>query len=125
MKEDYLFVYGTLKRNKDSPLKLKMETKTEYLEEVSVPGSLYLVSYYPGLVLNNQGVVYGELYKIIDHSLIGDLDRYEGCSQDCPKPHEYKRILIDVNTSRGCLKSWCYEYIADVNTQHRIDSGKF
>ena len=125
MKEELIFVYGTLKRGKNSPLKEQMKTKASYIEEATIIGSIYLVSYYPGLVFDNQGNVHGELYKILDPSLLDDLDQYEGCSQSCPAPHEYRRLLINIKTFSGLEKAWCYEYLGKVNQEKKIHSGCF
>ncbi|MCH2206714.1 MAG: gamma-glutamylcyclotransferase [Lentisphaerales bacterium] len=125
MNSDFLFVYGTLKRGKNSPLKHLMNLKTTYLEDVQISGKLYLVSYYPGLKLDSANTVYGELYKITDSSIIERLDEYEGCSQNSPAPHEYRRVAIPVCTSFGTVDAWTYEYIQAVNEKDYIESGKF
>ena len=105
MESKYIFVYGTLKRGQESPLKQQMALKTIYLEDVEICADLYMVSYYPGLVLGSPNKVYGELFKITDHSIIDQLDEYEGCSSHSSQPHEYQRSLIPIKCNFGNIQA--------------------
>jgi len=122
----YLFVYGTLKKGRRNPIKHLFELKTEYIEESSIIGELYLVDYYPGLTRTSENnTVHGELYRIKDLSILTRLDEYEGCHTQSPKPHIYQRIIVPIKSSLGNIKAWTYEYIASTKGLLKIDKGRF
>ncbi len=120
MKTDYIFVYGTLRRNvKNSNYKL-IAKYTQFIGFGFVYGKLYNISWYPGAVLEKRGKnrVYGEIYRIKNpfyKKLLKILDNYEECSPKFPKPHEYKRVKADAFLNRRKIKVWVYEYNFDVS----------
>ena len=72
---------------------------------------------YPGLIPSGDPdeVVEGELYRIhagASEDLFKGLDRYEGCSDDDPEPHEFFRHRQDVTlmADRNVYEAWVYLY---------------
>jgi gamma-glutamylcyclotransferase (GGCT)/AIG2-like uncharacterized protein YtfP len=128
---DYLFVYGTLRRSLSPSKDLRhlLHHETEFLGSATVPGRLYNIGNYPGLILSDdpEEVVTGELYKIKNKRMVlSALDRYEGCIDPYPRPWEYERITAEVRTETGStLISWLYTYQWDVPESMRIQSGDY
>lgn len=128
---DYLFVYGTLRRSlsPSKDLRQLLHHEAEYLGSATVGGRLYNIGNYPGLILseNPEDIVTGELYKIKNKRLVlSSLDRYEGCVEPYPKPWEYERIRAEVTTEKGStLLSWLYIYQWNVTDSIRIQSGDY
>lgn len=129
--EQFLFVYGTLRRGvlKAGRLEEVMTQDAEYTGPARAAGRLYWVSSYPGYVMTQgQGEwVSGELYRIVNPDrLFGQLDRYEGCSSEDPQPHEYERIRTEVYEMNGReTEAWVYHYTGDLRGEERILSGDF
>lgn len=127
----YLFVYGTLRLRAERPpeVDLAMRRYAVFCRETRVLGRLYLIHSYPGFTASKKGDEWmrGELYKTRDSALLFDiLDRYEGCSESDPEPHEYRRIELTISNGNGAaVNAWVYEYIGDLTGCQRIDSGDF
>lgn len=127
MSADYLFVYGTLKREFNHPVAQQISTWMEFIDEASVKGRLYDCGSYPGLVLDvGDSIVRGELFRVLDSERVFSvLDAYEGCSTDDPQPHEYRRVSVDVFLSDEMINAWVYDYRADTSQLTRIDSERY
>ncbi len=110
LKSNYLFVYGTLRRDcKDSKFNL-ISSFVEFVGVGKVRGKLYKISWYPALVLDKNRYVVGEIYKIKDKRVFEILDKYEGCSKRDKKPYEYIRKILKVKVDNRYLNAWCYIY---------------
>ncbi|HEY4208163.1 MAG TPA: gamma-glutamylcyclotransferase family protein, partial [Puia sp.] len=79
---DYLFVYGTLRRNYDLKLKEKVMQHMEYVGQGKIGASLYDIGRYPGAIRDGKGTeVIGDLFLLTDPGrVLKVLDRYEGLS---------------------------------------------
>lgn len=124
---DYIFVYGTLRRDHDSNLHQRYLYGADFISAAKVRGQLYMVSEYPGLVLNErEHWALGEIYLLASEAQLHELDVYEGCAKNSPLPHEYQRILIDTQLTSGeTLRTWAYIYQQDISGLALIDSGDF
>jgi gamma-glutamylcyclotransferase (GGCT)/AIG2-like uncharacterized protein YtfP len=135
MNEEYLFVYGTLKR--DSPMHYLLADSAEFVEEAIVLGHLYVVSYvvsdlsehYPGLVLSTKTSdrVQGEVYRLREPGVIlPRLDDYEGCDLAFPQTTEYvrRKEWIILKNDRS-LEAWIYVYNQSIQGLPKIESGNF
>lgn len=94
---NYLFVYGTLKRAFSNDYARFLRSNSSYIGEASVRGKLYLLDWYPGLVLSENGYpVYGEVYQIVhNHQEVYEmLDEYEGISEGL---YHQEEVTIEVN----------------------------
>jgi len=128
MKEEYLFVYGTLKRNIKNSKNDLLKKYASFVGEGFVYGKLYKVSYYPGAVLDDKRKhkIYGEIYKLKDPvSAFKVLDRYEECGEEFKEPWEYRRVKTKAFLKDGEMEVWIYEFQEEVKECDRIESGVF
>lgn len=125
---DTLFVYGTLRREVGHAMHGHLRSHAQFLGLGQVGGELYDLGRYPALVIGGteQGLVTGELYRVIRPApLFQALDRYEGCSPDQPRPHEYARLVIQGWNGQKPLWAWTYVYCSRPVTGKRILSGDY
>lgn len=123
----YLFVYGTLRKECSSGAHKEYLASADYISPAKVQGKLYMVDYYPGLVLSDEEVwALGEIYLLAQLSQLHHLDVYEGCAEKSPQPHEYKRCLTNVVLNSGeTLQAWTYVYQQDTVSLQPIPTGDF
>jgi len=121
-----LFVYGTLMRGYDNPAATLLSRSAAFCGEARCQGRLYLVTYYPGLVLSDDAgdIVFGELFSLhAAEASFAILDDYEGCT--LPQPR-YLRQLLSVTRDDGSVtEAWTYVYNRPVTQLKRIASGRF
>lgn len=121
---DTLFVYGSLRAGAKHPMYEVLCEHGTAAGSARVRGHLYVVDWYPGLVLDpTAGWVVGELWTNIDPAAWPVLDFYEGCSAEDPQPHEYVRRTAVVERDAASIDAWVYDYARDVSTLSRVDSG--
>ncbi len=126
-KTDYLFVYGTLRGGCESEAHRQYLRGADFVSPAKIRGQLYMVDYYPGLVLSEtEHWALGEIYLLENEAQLHDLDVYEGCAKKSPQPHEYERRMIDATLSSGeQITAWAYIYKQDTSELKMIDSGDF
>lgn len=116
-----IFVYGTLKRAYSNEYARFLHSNSVFLGEASVKGRLYLLGWYPGLVLSPDGYeVYGEVYEV-KHNLpevTEMLDEYEGVDEGLYKKVHALVMLNEVETAVSLYESL---HISD----EEIKSGVF
>ena len=123
----YVFVYGTLMRGFRSPVNEQFDACTRFVSEGVVKGYLYEIDRYPGLIIDHsapQGV-YGEVYEILDQSLLDVLDKYENCSEAFEKPWEYERVLEAIQCGDKSYQAWVYVYRWPIDSSNLISSGDY
>ena len=129
MVTEFIFAYGTLRKQMASSKHHLLANHCEYFSEGVMPGKLYEVCGYPGAIESSDAndKVFGELYKILDQQpLLERLDEYEECSCRFPMPHEYSRKLLCVElTGGGSVVAWVYLYNHDVSNLRQIISGDY
>ncbi|NPA50000.1 MAG: gamma-glutamylcyclotransferase [Epsilonproteobacteria bacterium] len=121
---EYIFVYGTLRSCFDNFYRKKLLRYATFIGEGEVDGRLYKVSWYPALI-EEEGRVKGEVYKIKSASLLKFLDYYEGFKKSNPKASLYIRKLKDVYMNGETIKAWVYVYNKKVSSKDLIKSGDF
>lgn len=124
---DLLFVYGTLMRDQDSPVKVLFQSDTEFVCEAWCPGNLYDAGGYPGLVEipNFTHWVKGEVFRLKSpKELLNHLDKYEECHPDFPQPWEYVRKRLGLVQEDGeTLDCWVYCYQWDHSKLRLLPNG--
>ncbi|MEI6333140.1 MAG: gamma-glutamylcyclotransferase family protein [Methylococcaceae bacterium] len=129
MATEFIFVYGTLRKQTASSKQHLLANYCAYFSEGVMPGKPYEVCGYPGAIesSNANHKVFGELYKILDQqSLLERLDEYEECSDRFPMPHEYSRKQRSIELVSGdSVVAWVYLYNHDVSTLQQIISGDY
>jgi gamma-glutamylcyclotransferase (GGCT)/AIG2-like uncharacterized protein YtfP len=94
MNSDYIFVYGTLRRDSNSEMHHLLAMHAEFVSDASYRGKLYQIDYYPGAVPsdNADDVVQGEVYLLHQADIVLPmLDQYEECGSEFPELNEYNR----------------------------------
>ncbi len=129
MENEYLFVYGTLKKSYDHPLHNEINLYSDFFSEGVYNGKLFLIGEYPGAIVssNPNDIVYGEVYLLTNaNRLLSILDEYEECEAHSPQPTEYIRSLqlIHLNNNAS-VKAWIYLYNYNTDCLLPINSGKF
>lgn len=127
MKDNYLFVYGTLRRNTNSEMYHLLARSADFVDEATFQGRLYKVDYYPGVTpsSNPLDIVHGEVFRLREPATaLAQLDRYEECGPGFPEPTEFIRRKIDVSLQRGkTISAWVYIYNRPTDKLRFIKSG--
>ncbi len=93
---ELVFVYGTLRRGASNHWRME---EAEFVGEAWVLGHLYPIDWYPGMVLDDDGVpVRGEVYRV-GSELLGELDEFEGVRGEVAD--EYARVRTEVRRKEG------------------------
>ena len=117
---DHIFVYGTLLSNNSRNDILSDDC--EFIANGTVSGDLYRIHDYPGLIAGD-GNVSGEIYRIQNpEKLIDYLDMIEGVNRDPPL---FNRVILQVETDKGKIWSYSYQYADTVKGLEKINSGKW
>jgi len=98
--EPLLFAYGTLMRG--YPLHAVIARRATFVGVGSVPGHLFDLGRYPGLVAG-RGRVRGEVYRLRDPELLAAVDREEGYN------FERRRTVATLADGRR-VRAWIYRY---------------
>ncbi|AWL10649.1 hypothetical protein HMF8227_00141 [Saliniradius amylolyticus] len=134
-REEYILVYGSLRRGTPKYFELGLDKQCEYLGERCLRGKLYDLGDYPGLILEpdemdgeNAGVS-ADLFRINEQGKQGrifeKIDIYEECNTEDSSEWEYRRTTIPVKVKdRGkyyLVDAWVYVYQQEVADKTRID----
>ena len=124
----HVFVYGTLCRGEQRDIN-KLKPDPRFVGEAFVPGTLYDLGTYPGIVLGGQGTVRGEVYRISVEleSLLDEIEEVWPQQTGEYAKREVQVQLKDVgNHDRGTRSMSCLVYeIAASRREGRplIDGG--
>ncbi len=109
---EYLFVYGTLRQGAGHPMHRLLLSHAGLVGRARYRGRLFDLGSYPAALPDDSGQwkIAGELYRIhAPGPLLAQLDRYEGCAPESPKPHDYHRERQEVTLEDGSsVKAWIY-----------------
>ena len=129
MNDDYLFVYGTLRRDSESEMYHLLARYGDFVGDATYQGKLYMVDYYPGVVPSDdpKDVVHGEAYKLTCSDIVPSrLDDYEECGSVFPEPNEYIRRNEMVKLNSGeVITAWVYIFNRSTEGLQLIQSGDF
>lgn len=110
-----LFTYGTLMRG--YPLHDVLRSGATFLGDARANGALLDLGRYPGLV-EGDGRVRGELYRLDDPELLATLDRQEG--------YNFERRLTKVARASGeGARAWSYWYRGPRERARPIPGGDY
>lgn len=110
--------YGSLMKDQGPQEKLLITGKLKLVGSCSIPGTLYDLGEYPGLV-KGDGVVPGELYEVADKSVFIKLDDYEEFNHTHPDQSLFVRR--GVRLSEPKVDCWVYFFCGDVSSAKRIE----
>lgn len=114
MSPDYIFVYGTLKRNANTEMSHLLAKHAEFIDAATYQGKLYRIDDYPGAIPSDDpnNKVPGEVFCLHQaDSILSMLDRYEEFGPEFPEPNEYIRLKQTVLLDNGSnISAWVYVY---------------
>lgn len=116
-----LFVYGTLQSSFENEMAVFLRENATFFCKGTVKGKLFLLGWYPGLMLDNTGIeIHGQVFEVYQNEelVLKRLDEYEGVEM-C----DFRRILGEVDTKYGNINCWLYESLID--STNEIETGKF
>lgn len=126
-KGDLIFVYGTLRHGERADLSRQQhQFGVTYIGEDAINGDLYHLGSFPGVKAkggefeDGKPCVFGEVFRVLETSIIAILDAYEGYDADNPQHGLYNRIQTE--TAQGRIV-WVYIYNPRVLEEQRIESG--
>jgi gamma-glutamylcyclotransferase (GGCT)/AIG2-like uncharacterized protein YtfP len=127
LKNDFIFVYGTLRGGERMDLrKQKHNFEVSFVSFDRINGNMYHLGTFPGVKeVNsrfdpNDPTVFGEVFRLRGMSMVAILDAYEGYNADHPEKGLYDRC--QVKSERGRLV-WVYTFNGMVLPEQRIESG--
>ncbi|MES1976530.1 MAG: gamma-glutamylcyclotransferase family protein [Pseudomonadota bacterium] len=95
----HVFVYGTLCSGEQRDIN-NLNPRPRYIGEGSVPGTLYDLGSYPGIVLGGQGNVRGEVYRI-SAELESTLDEIEEVWPQQTGEYAKREVLVRLEAVGG------------------------
>ena len=113
---ELIFVYGSLRRGASNHFRMK---DSEYLGCAQIKGTLIKVDWYPGLLLEGDSWIHGEVYQV-EESTLRELDAFEGVGS---QNSEYQRIHHEVLLNQQPTKVWVYEWLGGVLDYEILASG--
>jgi gamma-glutamylcyclotransferase (GGCT)/AIG2-like uncharacterized protein YtfP len=129
MNADYIFVYGTLRRETNSEMSHLLAKHAEFVDDTSYQGKLYKVDYYPGAVPSDDpnDAVQGEVYLLHQADVtLPLLDQYEEFGPEFSEPNEYIRLKQSVVLENGrTITAWVYVYNHSTEGLESIESANF
>lgn len=123
-----LFVYGTLMRGMPFPMAVFLEQYAVFQTEGRLPGRLYELGGYPGLVYlpGQEKRVIGHVFELTHPELVLEkLDAYEMTNPAAPELSEYLRETVRVETTAGLLDCQVYVYNRPVEGLIEIPDGNW
>ena len=128
--QDYLFVYGTLMSGIENPINFQMAEFGEFIGLGVIPAKLYLVDYYPGAILDTNGLdnVTGEIYRLLNpKKALKILDSYEEYSYRERAHSEFVRKKVEVKQLANNEKiiAWTYIFNQPTTALVALQSGSF
>ena len=125
---DLLFVYGTLMQDFSSEITQVLRSKSKFIGEGWISGTLYDLGSYPGLVYmaGMEDKVRGEIYQMYrPELLLPVLDYYEMMDPAQPAANEYNRSLLPIRSAGQIMECWTYIYQQSVAGLPKITSGDY
>lgn len=121
---NHVFVYGTLMEGEQRWPQLRPWSSSA--QRGTVAGALYHLGAYPGLRLDEEGTVHGELHRCDDMAnALAALDHIEGCDDEDPLAGLYLRLPVPVQVEGGAV--WAWTYVTNQLPLHakRIEDGRW
>jgi pyruvate carboxylase len=125
---EYLFVYGTLRRDCGNDLHRLIARNSDYIGMATYQGKMYQVADYPGIVASESSAdqVVGELYLLSNTiKLLNVLDEYEEFDPANEAKSLFVRKEVTVNMKGEAFTSYAYVYNRPVEAQSFISSGDY
>ena len=127
-KEEYLFVYGTLRKDFGNELHKLITRNSEFIGIADYQGKMYNIGEYPGIVASDDAnsKVIGELYKLSNSlRLIRILDEYEEFYPENIAESVFVRNTVSVSIDGTTYEAYAYLYNHPTDGLPEITSGDF
>lgn len=126
---EYLFAYGTLRRDAGDSRPRHLKNKTEFIGKATFQGRLYDVGGYPGVVPSDEPSerVQGEVFLVTDPKYtFRQVDEYEAYRPVNHGDGEYRREKLEVLLHSGeTVNAWLYVYNLPTEGFRLIASGDY
>jgi pyruvate carboxylase len=126
--EEYLFVYGTLRRDCGNDLHRLIARNSDYVGMATYQGQMFQVADYPGIIPsdNDKDQVVGELYLLSNTiKLLNVLDEYEEFDPESSEKSLFIREHVTVKLKDKEITSYAYLYNKAIDQKTRIASGDY
>ena len=125
--DDYLFVYGTLRKAFNLHLFKQIENDIQWLGLSEIRGKLYDLGYYPGAVQEDNSIITGDVFRLIyPRKVLAILDEYEGYDPANEIQSLFVREKESILLTNGKdIEAWVYWYNRSVKEKRRIDCGDY
>lgn len=116
---DKIFTYGTLRRGQYNYFRLQMERRSAFLGTAILQGfGMYDVSgFFPGLKIEADSTVVGEVFEVVDQTLGRSIDTLEGY------PRMYDRTETMASLDGKPVRVWVYVFQFPTLEKDKIRSG--
>jgi gamma-glutamylcyclotransferase (GGCT)/AIG2-like uncharacterized protein YtfP len=120
----HIAVYGTLMRPFGAQERLGIADQLAYEGPCAFRGILYDLGAYPGAVPDEEQVVQGELFRILDPRAMPAMDRLENYDPEHEEESQYLRRPLSLVEPAG-QQAWIYWYNGPVEQGARVPSGSW
>ncbi len=120
--KQYIVFYGSLMEKYGKQDALGIRGKIQSIGQCELPGILYDLGEYPGLI-QGVGIVYGELFELTDVGVLKQLDQFEHFFPEDCKNSMY--IRTDIRLLKPDIKAWVYIYNQNISDKSKISSGNW
>jgi gamma-glutamylcyclotransferase (GGCT)/AIG2-like uncharacterized protein YtfP len=117
---DALAVYGLLRSGETGFERFGLAGAFAPLGPCVIPGQLYDLGAYPGLI-DGEGDVVGELFEVRDLSVMPALDAFEDYWPEQPDRSRYERVQVQLKTPHR--RAWVYVWRLGLDDARYIESG--
>lgn len=128
-KTEYLFVYGTLRKDIEGGMSRLLDGLAEFVCRGTILGRLYYQGEFPGALQSDKPGerVRGEVYRLDEvYSSLEVIDEYEGCHPAGDGVPLFRRERTTVYMDNGGkLRAWIYFYNFPVEGLEAIPSGDY
>jgi gamma-glutamylcyclotransferase (GGCT)/AIG2-like uncharacterized protein YtfP len=109
MSEDHIFVYGTLRRGGVREMS-RLLPRCRDLGPATLRGVLHDFGAYPGLRLDEDGVVHGEIYTVDAEALalLDDIERF--LPDDYEASYYFRHRVVAQLADGASIECWVYEF---------------
>ncbi|MGX6648153.1 gamma-glutamylcyclotransferase family protein [Maricaulaceae bacterium MS644] len=117
---DLIAVYGLLRAGQSGFAQFGLAHAFRDAGPCVLKGELWDLGRYPGLV-DGEGRVLGELFEVMDPSVMARLDVFEDYWPGDPARSRYERRKVQL--AEPDREAWVYVWILGLNDARRIESG--
>ena len=124
---EFVFFYGSLITGQSGREELPgIEKMISLISQASVAGTLFDLGDYPGLILSDRGLVFGEVYRIHRESTQQLLDRLDIFERFDPTNRSESLFIRQmVRMVEPNIDAWLYIYNQDTCGHPIVASGKW